>query len=101
MVRPSPASTILAMAATLCSLQRAAAFLPAARLATVAARPAASHANARVLGGGARLQLAMISTEAKGPADSMDYRVFFKVRPSVSGLLRCHIGSRLSCVRRV
>ena len=38
MVRPA---ALLAMAATLCTLQRAAAFLPA-RLATVSARPSAA-----------------------------------------------------------
>lgn len=70
MVRPA---ALLAMAATLCTMQRAAAFLPA-RLATVAARPAAV---ARM---GALRTLAMISTEAKGAAESMEYRVFFKVR---------------------
>lgn len=67
-------SSALAMVAIVCSLQRAAAFLPA-RLATVAAaRPNALHSRV----GGVRL-LAMISTEAKGAAESMEYRVFFKV----------------------
>lgn len=71
MVRPA---ALLAMAATLCTMQRAAAFLPA-RLATVSARPSAAlYARA-----GALRTLAMISTEAKGAAESMEYRVFFKV----------------------
>lgn len=71
MVRPA---ALLAMAVTLCTMQRAAAFLPA-RLATVSARPSAAlYARAVAL-----RTLAMISTEAKGAAESMEYRVFFKV----------------------
>lgn len=78
MVRPV---ALLAMAATLCTMQRAAAFLPV-RLATVSARPSAAlYARA-----GALRTLAMISTEAKGAAESMEYRVFFKVGARRTGM---------------